>query len=290
MSGVGSSGPDLQRGADLAFYGLKAGVHHRHGSLRWRGTVEDGFRPRQRRSGSVHGASLVSLLRFLRANPIAACLLLVAVASAVFFSSSPASTCGSASLSYRSVGGSSGFGGTMRSALFRSTNDALIAWSWWCDRLGRGEAGATGKAEGRPIPTNVTVVPVLDAGARPAAPGQRHPQEQSAWRLVEVDRSAAGRPMSRCGGSPAGANDNCRSSLARRHPRHLVRRRRDGPAEIRPHPRNRHRGRLRAPPSINRTAFGGDSPSDVIISFGLTLLLVAVTTGRHRTATEVAFK
>ena len=91
------------------------------------------------------------------------------------FWSFPASTSGSATCSTGRGAGSGSGGTTILGFLREHQRRPDRGGRGGADRLDRGEAGAAGKAQ--PDPAEHDRLPALDAGPRPAAPRQRHPQE-----------------------------------------------------------------------------------------------------------------
>ena len=224
----------------------------------------------------------MSLLRFLKANPVAICLLFVAVASAVFLVF-PGIDLWFSDLFYRSR---SGFWLRRNDALgfLRATNDALIAVAVVAliaslvVKLARPE---------KPSPIRPNTVVFLLSTLRPRL---RSSSSTSSLRTAGAGRgrcrsisSAATHPMSKSGGSPTGASGTARSS-----PGKLRRRSGWSPSPWCCRRRCAHR-RWLSPCvyalllSLNRIAFGGHFLSDVVISFGLTLLVIAV---MHRVVIE----
>lgn len=223
----------------------------------------------------------MSPLRFLRANPIAACLLLVAAASAVFLLF-PGIDLWFSDLFYRSKGG---FWLRRNDALgfFRATNDVLIAAvmvllvASVAAKLARPERPS-------PIPPNTVVFLLATLILGPLL--LVNVILKNTWgrpRPVQVDAFGGEAPYVEVWRITEWCDTNCSFvSGEASSAMWLV-----AAALVLPKP-------VRAPVaaaaiayavllSLNRVAFGGHFLSDVVISFGLTLLLIAVV---HRAVIE----
>ena len=232
------------------------------------------------RAGNCPRGSL-TLLRFLRANPIAACLLLLAEASVVFLAF-PGIDLWFSGLFY---GGKGGFWlEEERCArnLSQHQRRADRGDRGGAVRLGRGQAGAAGEAESRGA--EYRRLPAVDADPRPAAPGQRHPQEHLGRPAADrVDAFGGDAPYVEVWRITDWCETNCSfvsgetSSAVWLVAVALVL-----PKSVRT-PATIAAILYALLLSLNRIAFGGHFLSDVVISTGLTLLLVAVV---HRVVIE----
>jgi len=223
----------------------------------------------------------VTLVRFLKANPIATCLLLVAAASAVFLAL-PGVDLWFSDLFYRTKGG---FWLRRNDALgfFRATNDVLIAIlvagliASVVVKLARPESPS-------PVPPNIVVFLLSTLVLGPLL--LVNVILKNTWgrpRPVQVDAFGGEAPYVEVWRITDWCAENCSFvsgeassaiwlvAVAMVLPRSV-------------------RGAATAVTivyalllSLNRIAFGGHFLSDVLISFGLTLLLVAVV---HRTVIE----
>jgi membrane-associated PAP2 superfamily phosphatase len=223
----------------------------------------------------------LSLLRFLKANPIAACLLLVAAASAVFLVF-PGIDLWFSDLFYRSRGG---FWMRRNDVLgfFRGTNDVLIAAvvvvliASVAVKLARPEKPS-------PVPPNIVAFLLSTLVLGPLL--LVNVILKNTWgrpRPVQVDAFGGAAPYVEVWRITDWCDTNCSfvageaSSAAWLVAAALVLPRSARPAAV---------GIALAYAlliSLNRIAFGGHFLSDVVISFGLTLLLVAIV---HRVVIE----
>ena len=223
----------------------------------------------------------MSLLRFIRANPIAACLLLVAVASAVFLAF-PGIDLWFSDLFHRAKGG---FWLRRNDALgfFRATSDVLIAAvvvvliASVAVKLARPEKPS-------PVPPNIVVFLLSTLALGPLL--LVNVILKNSWgrpRPVQVDAFGGEAPYVEVWRISDWCDTNCSfvageaSSAVWLVAVALVLPRSLRPAAV---------GIALAYAlliSLNRIAFGGHFLSDVVISFGLTLLLIAIV---HRVVIE----